>query len=403
MMKKLLAVVLALTLALGMTTVAFAASKTEKILVGSKNELFTYDSDKKVMTVAKGEDFAPGKTFYIPVWNEHSDYNNGNKNITSTSALSGYKLRRSIEDGSKVISNVQFVVKNVDKFEGTEDYKDYKFSNNKQAFICITTKDLYSSDDIDVDMDINVYGSSTYKVEGGDSVSGNDLTVTFDHTLSYESKDATNYISVTDAKPIINFDDIDSDEIEIGFNEAKDDVRFVVNAKGQKELFLRYSNDDGSSIAAPIVDKYPEAALDFHLFEGNNKTFRRTGKLYIPASEIEVKDGKMGAPYLYEIVNGKLTEIKATYDSNAEEFVISTNKLGNYVVSDTKLKSTTEKDESSSKDETSSTTETTTTKPGTSTGNPDTGANDVVGVAVALAVVSLAAIGATFSFKKRTK
>lgn len=400
MMKKLLAVVLALTLALGMTTVAFAASKTGYISINDE-EVYTYDSDSK--TMKKVEKYEPGKTYYIPVWNEDKDYNNDKDNITSTSALSEYKLRRSIDEGTKVISGVQFVIKNVDKINGKTLSENGKIvSSNKLAFICITTKDIFSSEDIDVEMEIYVYGNSDHKVKQGSS-SVDDYTVNFDHNFEYGTKDATNYISVSDSAPIVNFDDIDSDEIEIGFNEAKDDVRFVVNAKGQKELFLRYSNDDGSSIAAPIVDKYPEAALDFHLFEGNNKTFRRTGKLYIPASEIEVKDGKMGAPYLYEIVNGKLTEIKATYDSNAEEFVISTNKLGNYVVSDTKLKSTTEKDESSSKDETSSTTETTTTKPGTSTGNPDTGANDVVGVAVALAVVSLAAIGATSSFKKRTK
>ncbi|RPF43417.1 hypothetical protein EDD70_2382 [Hydrogenoanaerobacterium saccharovorans] len=393
MMKKLLAVVLALTLTLGMTTVAFAASKTEDIKIDDST-VYTYDSDSKTMEIAKK--YEPGKTYYIPVWDQDDNYNGTNRNITSTSALSNYKLRRSIDEGAKIISGVDFVIKNVDKFDTASNNNNV--SNNKAAFISITTKDVYSSDDIDVEMEIYVYGNSTYRVNGKDSE-----TINFDKPFEYGSKDATNYISVSNSTPIVNFDDIDSDEIEIGFNEAKDDVRFVVNAKGQKELFLRYSNDDGSSIAAPIVDKYPEAALDFHLFEGNNKTFRRTGKLYIPASEIEVKDGKMGAPYLYEIVNGKLTEIKATYDSNAEEFVISTNKLGNYVVSDTKLKSTTEKDESSSKDETSSTTETTTTKPGTSTGNPDTGANDVVGVAVALAVVSLAAIGATSSFKKRTK
>ncbi|WP_312641538.1 hypothetical protein [Hydrogenoanaerobacterium sp.] len=389
-MKKVLTIVLALTLALGMSTVAFAASKTENIHVND-SEIYTYDSKAKKMEKSDtSKNLIPGKTYYIPVENLDTNYSKKDSstpygNITSTSALSGYKVRRSIDEGAKVISDVQFVIKDV-----SNGYSTTVHSSNKYAFIAVTTKDNFATSDITVTMDINVYGSSTYKFDGNVK----DVTVPFNYDFTYGTKDATNYISVSDATPVVNFDNVDSDEIEIGFNDAKDDVRFVVNAKGQKELFLRYSDDETSSAASAIADKYPEAALDFHLFEGNNKTFRRTGKLYIPAKEIEVKDGKMAAPYLYEIVNGKLTDIKATYDSNAEEFVISTNKLGNYVVSDTKLKSTSDKDESSSKDETSS--------GNGSTGNPDTGANDVIGVAVALAIVSLAAIGAT-SFKKRTK
>lgn len=158
-------------------------------------------------------------------------------------------------------------------------------------------------------------------------------------------------------------------------------------------MFLRYNDDEVEA----LTEKYPDATLEFHTFECNNKSFKRVGKLYIPADEIELKDGKMGAPYLYEIVNGKITAVEAKYDSYDEEFVISTNKLGSYVVSDTKLKtaSTDDKDDDGDDNKTNGT--------GTSgTGNPDTGANDIVGVAVALAVVSVAAISAA-SFKKRTK
>lgn len=140
MMKKLLAVVLALTLALGMTTVAFAASKTGYISINDE-EVYTYDSDSK--TMKKVDKYEPGKTYYIPVWNEDKEYNNNNNNITSTSALSEYKLRRSIDEGTKVISGVQFVIKNVDKIN-EKDIKDVKtVSSNKLAFICITTKDIF--------------------------------------------------------------------------------------------------------------------------------------------------------------------------------------------------------------------------------------------------------------------
>lgn len=390
-MKKVLATILALTMALGMTTVAMAASKTEDIEVVD-GQAYTYDSDDKEMTSVTNPS-TPGKTYYYLVKNKDDKYNNGKDNITSVNALSNFKLRRSISEGSKAVNDVSFSMKEVKKIDGKLLADTNVFgedvSSNKFTFIAVSINENFTSNDIDVEMDVNIYGSSKYFVNDRE-----DYSFAFDYTFSYDETSAKSYISVSSNKPLINFDDIDdSDPIEISFNDADVDIRFVVNAKGQKELFLRYNDDEVEA----VVDKYPNATLDFHTFEGNNKTFKRTGKLYIPADEIEGKDGKMVAPYLYEIVDGKITTVDAKYDSHDQEFEISTNKLGNYVVSDTKLKTATSDDKDDHDDDN------TTNGGGTSgTGNPDTGANDVVGVAVALAVVSVAAIGAA-SFKKRTK
>lgn len=390
-MKKVLATILALTMALGMTTVAMAASKTKSIVVDG-DKVYTYDADDKELTsVAKPS--TPGKTYYYLVKNNDSEYNNGNENITSPSALSNYRLRKSIDEGAKAVEDISFVTKTVELVDGSaEDEILQGVSSNKLTFVAVRINDSYVKTDFDVDMEVYVIGKSDYEVTGA-AADGDKLqaTIYFDYNFAYDTDYAKSYITVNSNQPIINFDDIDdSDPITLWFADAEGDLRFEVNAKGQKELFLRYNNDEVEA----LTEKYPNATLDFHTFEGNNKTFKRAGKLYIPAEEIEIKDGKMGAPYLYEIVNGKLTSVKASYNSYDEEFEISTNKLGNYVVSDTKLK-VADDDDDDDDDETSG-------GSASGTGNPDTGANDIVGVAVALAVVSVAAIGAV-SFKKRTK
>ncbi|WP_343253281.1 hypothetical protein [Ligaoa zhengdingensis] len=391
-MKKVLATILALTMALGMTTVAMAASKTQNIVVDG-DQAYTYDADDKELTSVTNPS-TPGKTYYYLVKNNDGSYNNGKDNITSPSALSNYRLKKTIDEGAKAVDSISFVTKTVEKVDGNADHEILQdLSSKKLTFIAVRINDSYVKTDFDVDMEIYVIGRSDYKVTGV-AADRDELqaTIYFDYNFSYDTDYAKSYMTIYSNQPIINFDDIDDSEpITLWFADADGDLRFEVNAKGQKELFLRYNDDEIEA----LTEKYPNATLEFHTFEGNNKTFKRSGKLYIPADEIELKDGKMGAPYLYEIVNGKITAVEAKYDSYDEEFVISTNKLGSYVVSDTKLK-TASSDDNDDDDNT-------TNGGGTSgTGNPDTGANDVVGIAVALAVVSVAAISAA-SFKKRTK
>lgn len=85
--------------------------------------------------------------------------------------------------------------------------------------------------------------------------------------------------------------------------------------------------------------------------------------------------------YIYEIKDGKLvTPSRLKWDDDAEVWTLTTRTLGAYVVSDVKLaKAVAEADSDVS--------------------NPDTGANDVVGIAGALAVVAMISAAAV-SLKK---
>ena len=83
----------------------------------------------------------------------------------------------------------------------------------------------------------------------------------------------------------------------------------------------------------------------------------------------------------------------AKWDSEQDSYVLKTTTLGSYVISDKALKSagTTVDDEEDNSASGSV---------GDGTSNPETGANDVVGVAAALAVVSLASATALAASKK---
>lgn len=89
---------------------------------------------------------------------------------------------------------------------------------------------------------------------------------------------------------------------------------------------------------------------------------------------------------IYELNNGKLTKTAATWDKESEVWTLKTKTLGNYVISDAELKSA-----SGTTDNNGSTT--------TPDKNPETGANDVVGIASALAVVAVIS-AAAISLKK---
>lgn len=99
--------------------------------------------------------------------------------------------------------------------------------------------------------------------------------------------------------------------------------------------------------------------------------------------------------YVYEVKNGQLTATTLVWSDDVYAWAGKTRTDMSFVVSDVALNAVEVEDEVSSSVDTTVSTSTGTT----TTLNPSTGANDVVGVAAALAVVSLIA-GAAVSLKK---
>ena len=144
-----------------------------------------------------------------------------------------------------------------------------------------------------------------------------------------------------------------------------------------------------------IAGEMDAEADSFYKFDNDNANFSRTGELII------VTDDSSLVPYEID-EDGNFVEVDAKYvedyaiahtNKKVDGFVFSTNTLGNYVLSTEELG----QEEQPAKEtpaEPVTPSEPTTETPSTSKPNPDTGAEDFVGLAVSLAVVSVAAAGA---------
>ena len=171
-----------------------------------------------------------------------------------------------------------------------------------------------------------------------------------------------------------------------------DKAFFTVKMYSGESMYLDLSTAYDKAIAGEM-----DAEADsFYKFDNENANFSRTGELII------VTDDETLVPYEID-EDGNFVEVDAKYvedyaiahtNKKVDGFVFSTKTLGNYVLSTEELGQKEQPvDETPVVEEptteTPATDNTTSAKP-----NPDTGAEDFVGLAVSLAVVSVAAAGA---------
>ena len=170
-----------------------------------------------------------------------------------------------------------------------------------------------------------------------------------------------------------------------------DKAFFTVKMYSGESMYLDLSTAYDKAIAGEM-----DAEADsFYKFDNDNANFSRTGELII------VTDDETLVPYEID-ADGNFVEVDAKYvedyaiahtNKKVDGFVFSTKTLGNYVLSTEELG----QEEQPAKEtpaEPVTPSEPTTETPSTSKPNPDTGAEDFVGLAVSLAVVSVAAAGA---------
>ena len=170
-----------------------------------------------------------------------------------------------------------------------------------------------------------------------------------------------------------------------------DKAFFTVKMYSGESMYLDLSTAYDKAVAGEM-----DAEADsFYKFDNENANFSRTGELII------VTDDSSLVPYEID-EDGNFVEVDAKYvedyaiahtNKKVDGFVFSTKTLGNYVLSTEELGQ-----EEQPVDETPVVEEPTTETPADNTTsakpNPETGAEDFVGLAVSLAVVSVAAAGA---------
>lgn len=170
-----------------------------------------------------------------------------------------------------------------------------------------------------------------------------------------------------------------------------DKAFFTVKMYSGESMYLDLSTAYDKAIAGEM-----DAEADsFYKFDNDNANFSRTGELII------VSDDSSLVPYEID-EDGNFVEVDAKYvedyaiahtNKKVDGFVFSTKTLGNYVLSTEELGQE-EQPAEETPAEPVTPSEPTTETPSTSKPNPETGAEDFVGLAVSLAVVSVAAAGA---------
>ena len=192
-----------------------------------------------------------------------------------------------------------------------------------------------------------------------------DVKVTKDsgvYSDTYEGPVGRAVVKADPWSPLVKF--IEGDAT---YGTANIDFDGVAYASGRvyknETVFLKFNED----VNVDLVKKYPEADLSFVNFKGA-PTFNSNMEVEIYADE---------DTYIYEVKDNKIAPCSLKWDEDSYAFTGKVRTLGSYVISDTKLSvETTAAD-----------------------GNPDTGANDVVGIATALAAVALVSAAAV-SLKK---
>ena len=172
-----------------------------------------------------------------------------------------------------------------------------------------------------------------------------------------------------------------------------DKAFFTVKMYSGESMYLDLSTAYDKAIAGEM-----DAEADsFFKFDNDNANFSRTGELII------VTDDSSLVPYEID-EDGNFVEVDAKYvedyaiahtNKKVDGFVFNTKTLGNYVLSTEELGQEEQPaKETPAEPVTPSEPTQETPAPETSKPNPDTGAEDFVGLAVSLAVVSVAAAGA---------
>ena len=171
-----------------------------------------------------------------------------------------------------------------------------------------------------------------------------------------------------------------------------DKAFFTVKMYSGESMYLDLSTAYDKAIAGEM-----DAEADsFYKFDNDNANFSRTGELIIVTSDSSLVPYEIDEDGNFVEVDAKYVEDYAIAHTNkkVDGFVFNTKTLGNYVLSTEELGQeekpvdvTPVVEEPTT--ETPATDNTTSAKP-----NPDTGAEDFVGLAVSLAVVSVAAAGA---------
>ncbi|MDD2955446.1 MAG: NPXTG-anchored protein [Oscillospiraceae bacterium] len=297
--------------------------------------------------------------------------------------------------------------------DGKTYYDDVDIDDNSAGEIVVTIsfKDYYGVDDLDIDFDLSIKKGSTSKyfsavalsdapANGGWAIVEEDQRTTDDayKTVNVSGSFGWGWIDsdsedTDDAELVVGDSSVIFDDDDITFGtftfENMDEVEYAVKMSKQDAVNM-YVDSKVTDEIKSIMKKYESADISVLNFKGN-PDFDFTGTL---TYYVEDEDEDY---YFYEIEDGKVVSTAAKYDDDDACFTLKTRTLGTYIISDTKLSTTSTSDEETADTDADTDTD---TSDDTELDNPETGSVDFVNAAVALGVVSLVAAGAMLIRKK---
>lgn len=402
-MKKWIAFSMASAMLLTMSTAAFADIVTgvvseEKpgwpnefgfggqIKVMREEEVLSYDLEENNKI-----DLQPGDDLYIPLYYTTAEGESVTIGASKEEMTGHVPYTGSIDKNWKI----NFIDKSKTIIGSTDFYRaESKDSGLVKGalYIKAQTADSYNSL-TDLEFNFGVYVSERYsqnkteqiQIEGVFANPKADNLVDFDWENNVYEKAVWEVAEDQDGTATFNFND---------------DAYFTVRMFGGDKVMLDFDRTYDKAIA----DRYIED-LYFYNFRGELDEFSATGTLTIPVEQ---------EMFMYQIVNGALKATDAVYSEENEAMELKTRTLGNYVLTPTKLDISAEVEtDTPSTDVDNNGGSTSQPAPGYGENsetndylsggsdkvNPETGADDLVGLMASLAVLSL--VGGVALSRKR--
>jgi len=258
--------------------------------------------------------------------------------------------------------------------KGAEYVESVKFGNASTGTLVINVTVAKELDNLDEqEVTLKMYIADNYSKATNKQSEGIKVVMAFDNYkeeyVSYEYTNDVDYV----AKWIVAANAKKGTAVF----DFEDEAYFTVKMIPEEEVILNFVSGDYVKAIDKAFDY--EANYTYYNFKGESDEFTYAGELFIPAEEdtfIYAWDGEA----LVEIEEAEwVKEYKVDGMTKKGGWVIETNELGYYVVSDIEAEIEAEEVEAEVEAEKA---------------NPETGAADFVGAAVAMAVVSVAAAGA---------
>jgi len=409
-MKKVLSVLLAAAMVMGMSVTSFAAdytwnSKSTDDKVGRVDTIMFpnyvwHMKDGAKATKVEGsntiENLEPGDNLYFPMVTEHvhtvedccsnpAHVQNG----TLITHANGYQEDCGCEyiydtyfgkidsdwsiniEGTEYVQTAYYVAW-INETIGYSSAAKYLNSDDYAKFVCVELVD-------DLDETANKTVSFEMYLDDDQYINCVTNTVIFDE-VKFANYNEVHKVSFTKTN---NVDEpavwavAKNKKGEATFDFA-DEAFFTVKMYSEDKVTFNFSQTYDKA-----VDKlFDYEVAEFYNFKGSKDAFSKVGELFIPAEE---------DTFIYEIVDGEAVEVEAEYVEDYtitnvlkkhSGWLIETDELGYYVVSNVEIEIEVEAEEPAEEPVEAE------------KANPETGAADFVGAAVAMAVVSVAAAGA---------